>query len=306
MDLRQFRQFVAVAEEMSFRRAAERLHMAQPPLTAAVKRMEAELGVTLLERTSRIVRLTEPGRSFLEEARRTLAQADRAVTAARRAAHGLEGSLRENFLPILAHDLLPRILKTFRLHHPNIELELSEAPTGAQVAALINDHADLGFLVPPVPERAAVAMSIVLHDRLIAALPDGHALARQGHIPLAALESEPWILCPLHQAPGFCGRIIKACAKAGFAPNIAQRAVQMDTILGLIAGNLGVGLVPSMAAKPRKGVIFREVTGAGTPIVYEIAAAWRRGESKPALRAFFQIARAIMRDGAEPAPTETC
>ena len=150
IELRQFRQFVAVAEELSFRRAAERLRMAQPPLTTAVKRIECELGVVLLERSSRVVRLTAPGRAFLEEARRTIRQAERAAGAARRAAEGLTASLRVTFVPVLAHEFLPSILRRFRQRHPGVHLELSEAPTGPQTRALLNEEADFGLLVPPL------------------------------------------------------------------------------------------------------------------------------------------------------------
>jgi DNA-binding transcriptional LysR family regulator len=297
MELRQFRQFIAVADEMSFRRAAVRLHMSQPPLTAAIKKMEAELGVSLMERTSRIIRLTESGRAFLEEARRAVVQADRAVTAARRAAEGIEGRLRVTFLPFLSHDLLSRILRQFRRRYPSIALELTESATGSQIAALVNDHADIGLLVPPIPDGMPIVLETVFHDHLVAALPEGHPLASRRRITLAELKKEDWVLSPTHQSPGFGTSVVKACAEAGFVPKIAQHAVHMDTILGLIAGDLGVCLVPNKLAKPPHGVVFREVTGPGTPVKYELSAAWRHDEDKPTVKAFLQMTRLIMANG---------
>lgn len=294
VELRQFKQFIAVAEELSFRRAAERLRMAQPPLTTAVKRIEAELGVTLFERTSRVVRLTEPGRVFLEEARRTVTQAERAGESARRAAEGLAGNLRVTFVPTLAHDLLPRILRMFRQDHPRVHLDLSEAPSGPQVAALLSDHADIALLVPPVADSSGLVIEPVLHQELVAAIPTGHPLAALRQVALADMRNEPWILSPPLQAPGFYSLVATACGKAGFAPRVTQHAVQMDTILGLIAGGLGVGLVPGRLVQARDGIVFRKVKGPGTPIRYEIGAAWRQDDANPALPAFLTTARMIM------------
>jgi DNA-binding transcriptional LysR family regulator len=294
IDLRQFRQFIAVAETLSFRRAAERLRMAQPPLSAAVKRMEGELGVKLFDRSSRVVRLTEPGRVFLEEARRTLAQAERAAESTRRAAQGLVGNLRVTFVPSIAHDILPRVLRAFRQDHPRVDLDLSEAASGRQAMAVRNDQADLALLVPPVPDSSGLIVQPVLHQELVAAIPAGHQLAALKVIRLGDMRDEPWVLSPPLQAPGFYSRIATACGKAGFAPRVVQQAVQMDTILGLIAGGLGVCLVPGRLVYPREGVVFRKVKGPGTPVPYQIAAVWRQNDSNPSRAAFLATLRAIM------------
>jgi DNA-binding transcriptional LysR family regulator len=294
IELRQFRQFIAVAEALSFRRAAERLRMAQPPLTPAVKRIESELGGKLLDSSNRAVQLTEPGRAFLEEARRTIAQAERATEAARRAAEGLTGILRVTFVPTLAHDVLPRLLRAFRQDHPRVHLDLSEAPTGPQGVALRNDLADVGLLVPPVANSSGLIVEPVLHQELFAAIPTGHRLAARKAVRLADLRDEQWILSPPLQAPGFHSLIVTACGKAGFAPNVMQQAVQVDTILGLIAGGLGVCLVPGPLVYPRDGVVFRKLTGPFTPVRYQLAAAWRQDNANPALTAFLDTVRMIM------------
>jgi DNA-binding transcriptional LysR family regulator len=294
VELRQFRQFVAVAEEMSFRRAADRLNMAQPPLTMAVKRIEQELGTVLLERSSRIVRLTQPGRVFLDEARRTIAQAERAVNMTGRAGKGVVGCVRVAFMPSLAHDLLPRILRSFRERHRDVELELDEGTAAQQVAALLSDRADIGLLVTPIAEGTGLTVETVFRDHLLAAIPRRHPLASRAHLVLSDLRSEPWVLPPARQAPGFHAQIVAACTKAGFAPQVAQHAVQLETILGLVAGNLGVSLVPSRLARLRRDVALRKVTGPGSPIRYELGAAWRRTAAQPVLLAFLQTVRAVM------------
>ena len=294
IELRQFRQFIAVAEELSFRRAAQRLHMAQPPLTAAIRKIESELGTTLIERTNRVGRLTEAGRVFLDEARRAVTQAERAVRAAQRAGKGLSGSLRVMFVPSAANDLLPRILRAFRDQHSSIELDLIEATTGQQVAALLEDRADLGFVMPPVQADGSIRVHLLYRSQLVAALPHGHRLAQSKSVSLSALAHEPWILFPSRHGPGLHGRIIAACAQAGFVPQVTHEARQMDTIASFVAGGMGVALVPkSMAALGRRGVVFRRLVGVGTPVDYELAIAYR--QPNPVLDAFAAVAHAVAR-----------
>jgi len=292
IELRQFRQFIAVAEELNFRRAAERLRMAQPPLTAAIRKIERELGTSLIERTNRVSRLTEAGRAFLDEARRTLAQADRAVSVATRAGSGLTGSLRVTFVPSSANDLLPQILRSFRAEHPDILLDLTEATTAQQVTALIEGRADLGIVMPPLHNAKGLAIRMLLRNQLIAALPDGHPLAQHNPIRLIELAHEPWVLFPALHGPGLYGRILTACAHAGFIPHTAQEALQMDTIASFVAGGMGVALVPaSFALLGRRGVVFRHLIGPGTPVVCELGLAYR--DPSVLIDAFDTIARAV-------------
>src|SRR6266700_1868427 len=262
IDLRQFRQFVALAEELSFRRAAARLNMAQPPLTAALRKLEAELGAVLIQRTNRVEGLTAAGEVFLVEARRALAQAERAIQSAKRASQGLKGSLRIAFVASAAHDVLPQTLRAFRQRHSDVELVLEEATTAQQIAALRQDRADIGFVVPPLRDAEDLAVVTIRSDHLLAAIPEGHPLAAQPSLSLADMASESWILFPARHGPGLHQRIVVACAQAGFAPVVAQEAVQMETIVGLVAGGLGVSLVPpSLARTGRRGVSFRAPVG---------------------------------------------
>jgi DNA-binding transcriptional LysR family regulator len=294
IELRQFRQFVAVAEELNFRRAAQRLHMAQPPLTVAVRRIEDELGLVLIQRTNRIEGLTQAGQIFLAEARRTLVQANRAIDAAKRAGEGMTGSLRITFVASVAHDLLPRALRRFRTHHPEIQLSLDEATTAQQLLALREDRADVGFVVLPFVDATGLTVTSLRKDSLVAAVPNGHPLAARRALKLSDLARESWILFPARYGFGLHGRIMAACASAGFVPRVAQEAVQMETIVNLVAGGMGVALVaPAMATARRPGVAFRPITGPGSPIDYELALAF--SQPSPVVDAFVSTAQAVAR-----------
>ncbi len=290
IELRQFRQFIVVAEELSFRRAADRLNMAQPPLTATIKRLEDTIGATLIERTNRINRLTEAGRVFLEEARKAVVQADQAVVAAQRAGAGLTGALRVTFVPSAAREILPSILLRFREQYPAIKLELQEAMTAQQID-LINAHeADLGFVVPPLRDADNLTSKIVARHRLVAAIPEGHPLARHEQIKLSDLAQDPWILFAARQGPGLHQIIIDACARAGFVPHVGQEAPQMETIVNLVAGGMGVALVSrALATGGRKGIAFRELAGPGAPVEFELAIAY--AQTSPILEAFVTATR---------------
>ncbi|UEP32311.1 MULTISPECIES: LysR family transcriptional regulator [unclassified Burkholderia] len=275
IDLRQFRQFIAVAETLSFRRAAERLHMAQPPLSAAIRKLEEELGVALFKRDNRGATLTPAGDAFLLEARRALEQAERAVAVARRAGAGLGGTLRLRFVDSTVNALLPLILRAFQERHPDVDFQLEEGTTAEQVLALRQDRTDVGLVVLPVADAGDVHVEPLLRDRMVAALPDGHRLARR-RITLAELADEPWVLFAAHHGPGMHARIVTACAQAGFAPRVVQQPRQMQTTAGLVAGGIGVALMPRLFVPMQpQGITFCELTGAGSPLAYELAIAYR-------------------------------
>jgi DNA-binding transcriptional LysR family regulator len=290
IELRQFRQFIAVAEELSFRRAAERLNMAQPPLTATIQRIEDEIGTTLIERTNRITRLTEAGQIFLKEARKTVEQAERAMLAARQAGEGLTGLLRITFVASAAREILPAILLRFREHYPQVKLELQEALTARQIELLQTGRSDLGFVVPPLQDAKDLKSEIVAHNRLVAAVPEDHPLAQNEQIALTDMAHESWILFPERQGPGLHRIIHAACLQAGFIPLVGQEAPQMDTIVNLVAGGMGVALVSRALVKGgHRGVAFRELTGAGTPVKFELAVAYK--ELTPVIEAFVAATR---------------
>jgi DNA-binding transcriptional LysR family regulator len=205
IDLRQFRQFIAVAETLSFRRAAERLHMAQPPLSAAIRKLEEELGVALFDRHNRGSTLTPAGDAFLLEARRAIEQAERAVAVARRAGAGLGGTLRLRFVDSTVNALLPLILRAFQERHPDVGFQLEEGTTAEQIVALRQDRTDVGLVVLPVADAGDVHVEPLLRDRMVAALPDGHRLARR-----AASRWPSWPTIRGYCSPRITGR---ACTR---------------------------------------------------------------------------------------------
>ena len=290
IELRQFRQFIAVAEELSFRRAADRLHMAQPPLTVTIRQIEEELGTLLIERTNRIARLTPAGRVFLEECKRTVIQAERAIVEARRAGAGLNGALRVTFVASAAREILPPILRAFRKQYPEVELMLTEAMTAQQVAKIQTDEADVGFVIPPLRDADRLSVEVLAKNQMVAALPESHPLAQLQSVSLSDLASEEWIIFPERQGPGLHERVLAACAQAGFVPRVGQHASQMDTIASLVAGGMGVGLVTRIIATAnRPGVVFRDLIGIGTPVEYELAIAY--GRSTALVDAFMTVIR---------------
>ncbi|KVE07466.1 LysR family transcriptional regulator [Burkholderia anthina] len=295
IDLRQFRQFIAVAETLGFRRAAERLHMAQPPLSAAIRKLEDELGVALLERDNRGSRLTPAGEAFLLEARRALEQAERAVAVARRAGAGLGGTLRLRFVDSTVNALLPLILRAFQQRNPDVDFQLEEGTTAEQMLALRQDRTDVGIVVLPVADAGDVHVEQLLRDRMVAALPDGHRLARRRRIALAELADEPWVMFAAHHGPGMHALIVTACAQAGFAPRVVQQPRQMQTTAGLVAGGIGVALMPRLFVpmQPR-GITFCELKGAGSPLAYELAIAYRA--PSPLVDALRESARNAVRE----------
>ncbi|MEC5343135.1 LysR substrate-binding domain-containing protein [Brenneria populi] len=289
LSLRQLRQFLAVAETMNYRRAAERLNMAQPPLTAAIRNMEEALGVRLFERANRITGLTAAGEVLQKEAQRTLAQMARAEALTRRAGQGLTGSLRIGFVASAVRHRLPDMVARFSRDRPDIALDLHEATSARQVKALLEDRLDIAIVALPVPEYAAshLALRTLLSSRLVAALPRDHALAEAAALTIGALANEPWVMFPQSEGPGLYRTIHTACERAGFAPRIAQQAVQMETIVGLVAAGLGVALVPEfMQGCGWDNVAFRPLTGQGAPLAYEVAFAWRKQNDAPELAAF--------------------
>ena len=290
MELRHLRYFVAVAEELHFGRAAEKLHISQPPLSMQIRALEDELGVVLLNRTQRHVSLTQAGNAMLHEARQILSQVEQAVQTTRRAGRGEIGELAIGFISIADYNVLPVILREFRHAYPLVNLALKESTTDAQIDDLINGRIDVGLLLPPINEPALESVA-VLREPLIAALPQQHPLARKpGAIALAGLADAPFILFPRHRAPGLYDDVLSFCRGAGFSPRIGQEAIQMQTIISLVSAGLGVALIPeSLRNLQRTGVVYKSLKE--TSPLTEIHLAWRRGDPLPALRSFVELAR---------------
>jgi DNA-binding transcriptional LysR family regulator len=289
VELRHLRYFVAVAEELSFTRAAARLHIAQPPLSTQIRRLEEALGVALFDRSRRAVSLTPAGALLLDEARRLLVQVDQALAATVRAGTGEAGLLTVGFVPSASNATLPAVVRAFRTRYPAVELFLREHPPDALVSALHGASVDLCFLYLPFEDEALASVT-VLREPLVAVVPSDHALAGESaRLPVAELRDEPFILPARHRMPGLNARVLEACRAAGFEPQPVQKDVWLtQTMLGLVAAGLGVALVPeSVSELHRTGVVFRPLADPGPPV--ELAAFWRKDDASPTLRNFVAL-----------------
>ena len=245
IDLRKMEQFVAVAEERHFHRAADRRGMSQPPLTVAIRKLEEDLGVELIKRGgNRVLGLTAAGLTFLREARETLRQADRAITTARETAAGRTGLVRLGYVGSALYGRLPDTIRAFRRARPNVRLELREATTAAQIAGLRDGTLDAGIVIPPIAEVEGIELHDFDHDRLCIALPMDHPLAGQSDLSLAELADEAFVLWPMAEGCGFHLQVIRLCAEAGFVPQVTQEAHGMHAVLSLVAVGAGVAIVP--------------------------------------------------------------
>jgi len=285
LDLRRLRYFVVVAEEQNFSRAAERLHMSQPPLSDQIKRLEGALGVRLFDRSSRGARLTEAGAVLLTEARRLLAQAASTAEAVRRVGDGEVGSLSLGFVPSASNNILPTVLGAFRERYPEVQLFLQEMNPDWLVQGLHEGRLDVGFFYLPF-EDEGLEHRPVSREPLVAALHEHHPLASAGEVDLRDLADEPFVLPARYRMPGLHARVVEACREAGFAPNAIQKEVWlMQTIVGLVAGGMGVALVPaSLRNLVRTGVVYKALRNP-SPVV-EMGVIWRRNERKPVVRSF--------------------
>ncbi len=289
MELRQLRYFVAVAEELHFRRAAERLHISQPPLSQQIRALEDELGFALLTRTRRRVQLTPAGEAFLRDARIVLAELEGAVATAKRVDAGQTGRLRVGFVGSALLSIVPGSVERFRASRPGVAIELRERSTVDQLRAVSAGVIDVGLVRPPIDDDGELRAETVLRERTVAALPAGHALARLGRVSLGRLAAEPLVLFPRDQAPGFHDLLIGALAGTGAGPRVIQYAPEMLTIIGLVAAGTGVSLVPASVSRlALDGVTYRPVTGAPRS---ELVAITRARDDSALVRAF--VAEAV-------------
>ena len=290
VELRQLRYFVAVAEELHFRRAAARLHISQPPLSQQIRQLEDELGCQLLVRTRRRVELTAAGHAFLRDARQLLSELDGAVQTARRIDAGQTGRLRVNFVGSALLSIVPGIVQRFRATAPDVEIELHERPTIEQLRLVSAGVVDVGLVRPPIEELSDLRAEVVLRERSVAVLPAGHELAQLRRLSLQRLAAEPLVLFPREQAPGFHDLLIDSLAAAGTRASgvggvrVIQYAPEMLTIIGLVAAGIGVSLAPgSVTRLELEGVTYRPVTGAPQS---ELVAITRADDESPLVRAF--------------------
>jgi DNA-binding transcriptional LysR family regulator len=293
IELRQLRYFVTVAEELHFGRAAQRLHMTQPPLSQTIAALEEMLGAPLFLRNRRQVELTPAGAALLPEARRMLLEAAGLPELVRRAAAGEAGKLSLAFVTSADYSVLPPFLRRYRAAYPQVHITLQEATSDLQVEDLLRERIDAGLLIPPLPDKARTHLDYmkVLEEPLILCAPTGlPALRDAGPISLQDLPPLPLVIFPRHIAPGLHDAILSCFHAAGITPAIGQEAIQMQTIVSLVSGGMGLALVPqSVSNLMRPGVEYRALADS-TPLV-ETGLAWRRDNASPVLRGFLELLR---------------
>lgn len=298
IELRHLRYFIAVADELHFGRAAERLGMSQPPLSQQIRQLEQFVGARLLERTNRRVALTEAGRLFLEQAREILARTGHAVDLAQRAARGETGELRVGITrstPLSGY--IPRAIHAFRQQLPSVQLKLEEMNSLQQIDALLDRRLQIGIVRGSTLPAALVSRRL-FRDPLVAVLPADHPAAR-GHgarrrLRTGALAQEPFVLFARNAGAGIHDHVISLCRHAGFVPRMAQEAGEASTIVGLVAAGLGVSILPASCEHIRIDGV-RYVPLADPASLSEIHAVHRRDDRSPLVAQFVRLL------GAQPA-----
>lgn len=261
IELRLWRQFVAVAEELHFGHAALRLHMTQPPLTQAIAQLEKLMGARLFDRTKRSVALTPAGAALLPEARDLLARAQALPAQARAAAGGEVGRLRLAFVSTVGYDLLPQWVRAFRERYPAVQLELIEATGDVQLQLLERGEIDAGFMLhSPGFEPPGLTRLLIASEPLVVAMPEAHPLSATARVTLEKLLAEPLIIFPRRIVPSLFDAIFSMYHAVERSPQIAQEAIQMQTIVNLVSAGLGIAWVPASVRQfQRSGVVYRSV-----------------------------------------------
>jgi DNA-binding transcriptional LysR family regulator len=292
-ELWQLRYFMAVAERRHFGRAAQALHISQPPLSRAIRALEERLGVSLLTRTRRQVELTAEGARLFDDARRLTVQLERMVLELRGMSAGEQGRLRIGFVSLADYGVLPELLKTYKSARPRVHLALREMLSPEQAAALGSGELDFGLLLPPVAGATALEHIVVQRERFVAALPSGHRLARApGKLAMRTLAGQPFVMVPREIAPGLYDIVTGLAARAGVSLNVSQEAIQMQTVVSLVSSGLGVAVVPaSVANLGRRGVVYRELADRHPRL--DLWLAWARGTPSAAAREFLAHARRV-------------
>ena len=298
IELRHLRYFTAVAEELHFGRAAQRLHIAQPPLSQQIRKLEEMLGYPLFDRTSRSVALTAAGAVFFERAQSTLRNLQRDVDEARSVGRGEVGSLHIGFVGSAMLTGLPTIFRRYREAYPNVRLQLHESFTSKVVEGLQNGTLDAGLLRDSDPTEGLVAKPIFA-ERFIAVLPAAHPRAQQRTLSAAALRDEPFVYYPRSAGHRAFEKPFTLCEEHGFRPHIVQEASHWLTILRLIGAGFGVSIAPDCVrqiASSDVACILLQRSRSRTDAVSQIEMAWRVGESRPIVARFQAVVEETLRE----------
>jgi DNA-binding transcriptional LysR family regulator len=266
MDYRQLRYFIAVAEELSFSRAARRLNISQPPLSIQIKAIEVEVGTALFSRNRRRVELTPAGEVLLENARRAVKQLEQTTEAVRRAGRGEAGTIRLAFTSsVPMREAFARMLRTFRGRYPEVQIELQHMGTGCQFAALSNDQIDFGILRPPtaLQQNRNIKLMPLWRDRSRLFFPNSHPLAKStAPVKMTELVDQPFVGVEPRVNCGMHEHLMTLCGGAGFSPRIEQEARELNTVLSLVSAGLGVAVLPECyVCMAMPGVCSRPIAG---------------------------------------------
>jgi LysR family transcriptional regulator, benzoate and cis,cis-muconate-responsive activator of ben and cat genes len=292
VELRHLRYFIAVAEELNFSRAAQRMHMAQPPLSAAIRQLERDLGVDLFVRTTRQVTLTDAGRAFLAGARRTLADAERAAADAKRAAAGETGQLRIAYSWSTRFVTLPALGRAFHATHPDVELLAQEMWNARMPPAFANGSIDIALSL--CPEIAAeLQLAPIRKERFVALLPEAHPLAREDAIPLAELAGDEFIVFPREIAPRLHDAFMSIYRRAGFEPRVRNESFHTGWDLGVLAEIPAVAVAPQTVAGGLPDGIVAVAVSEPTDAL-ETCVVWRADDSSPTVAAFVAVATSAL------------
>jgi len=294
-ELSQLRCFVAVGEELHFRRAAERLNMTQPPLSRQIRLLEHQVGTALLERTNRVVRFTAAGKAFFPEAARILRLAEEAGATARRIAKGEAGTLAIGFTATFGYGLLPDIVRRLHRRMPNISLTLREMVTGAQLDALDAGRLDVGLLRPHAP-RGGLETSVLGRESLMLAIPRGQAARWPQRPTLASLNGKPFISYAPYEAGYFYQLVQRHLSHAAVTPDVVDYVPQIHTMLALVDSGVGVALTPETATRLRfEGVLLRRVQMTPARPV-EMAISYRKDNANPMIKVFRREVEEALKD----------
>lgn len=287
----QLQYFITVVEEQGIGKAALRLNLREPSLSEQLTNLEHSLQVRLFEQR-RGARLTPAGIAFLNDARLLTRQAEQAIQTARRTAAGKIGRLRIGFVGSSMYGIMPQLIRSYRERYPGVEVVLEESATADLTDALQDARIDIGFLRSPLRDEG-LSYLVVQREPFFVALPATHHLVRHTVLPLIALRNEPLVIVPRKATPGFYDVIIGLCRRTGFEPEIYQEAIQMPTIVGLVAAGLGISLVPeSVKLLQGQGVIYRPIDN--TSALTELVLAWRRDATLPVLEAFVSLVQELV------------
>jgi DNA-binding transcriptional LysR family regulator len=295
--------FVVVAEELHFGRAAERLGIAQPPLSQRIQRLEKELGVRLFDRSSRKVELTAPGRLLLEEARDILVRVDRVYSVAERARLGEVGAVRAGLPSDLGGPIVAALIAAFREHRPDLRLELRETGTAEQIRALGEGALDAGIVRHPCDTRD-LELGPMLGQPVGVLLPARSDLAASAEVHLADLSGHDLAVFPREEAPGTYDELLATCRRHGYAPPAVHQARHPGFALGLVLAGTAVALVPR--TEDGAGAAWRPLLG--EPLTWRTSCVWRRSRDSDhagAIADFTAVATAVLRREAAMAPLDT-